>query len=652
MKRAGSILGLLLTGCTVGPDYHRPDLPVPNSFSSLPATQGQAPFSMPVAAGADLSQWWLQFGDAELQNLITRALKSNLDLLVAASRVREAREQEIIAGAAGLPQINARGLAAGSHSEANAVPSGPLSSNLFSLGFDATWEVDLFGGARRSLEAAQANTEAAVWKMRDGQVMLTAELATDYIMLRATQERIAVLRDQAEAQQKLLQMIRARAGAGFVTELDVNQQSSLTDSTSAQIPELEANAHALEHAIAVLLAENPDAMAAELDPVAAIPTIPSTLPIGLPSALLRRRPDVRVAERELQAATANVGVAVSDLYPKFNLFGAVAIAGGGLGNLVSPGNPAEAGLGAITWPILHWGQDQANVRAKQEEAQQSYYAYQKTVLGAVQNVEDALARYTTEQQRLVQLERSESSAKLSTAIATEQFRVGAVTYVNVLTAEVADLIVREQLAESRQVFATDLISLYKALGGGWAADTDNADGTQSKGSGALSGPIAGNSDPSPGLVSNLDHPSLSNGANDARETNMVTDPTIDRRFTPVPLVQNSDARRSGLFADTTSENAIVTSGLRSSVQNNQRLSDQELQLGSWRSEAAAMQGWNRIISKADGLLSGLDPRITVADLPGKGRYYRLRTGLARGVDPAQLCQELVAKGLECLLRPG
>ena len=495
MKRLAAMAGLcLLAGCEVGPDYMTPAVPTAPSYQELPLNKAQAPFSVPVASAADLSQWWTQFGDSELQSLIARALKSNLDLLTAASRLREARQQVIIAGAAGLPKVNANGLGAYVHSNTplaeklgasgggssegdSAMVSQPEDTRLYSLGFDATWEVDIFGSVRRSIEAAQASTEAALWQVRDGEVSLTAEIATDYLTLRATQARIAILRSEVQSQQGVLNLTAARARTGFVTQLDVNQQNTLVASTVSQIPELQAQVRAMEHAIAVLLAEQPEAMAAELDQSAAIPGLPPQLPVGLPSDLLRRRPDVREAERQLASATAQVGVAIADLYPKFNLLALALFSGNQFVNLLSSKNLNEIGAGQITWPIFTGGETHATIRARKEEAKQAYYAYQKAVLGAVRDVEDALARYSGEQQRYLQLQRSFKSASSSVALARQQYRVGLVTYVNVLTAQSNELSARDQLAQSQQALAADLISLYKALGGGWqssAADTPGA----------------------------------------------------------------------------------------------------------------------------------------------------------------------------------
>jgi NodT family efflux transporter outer membrane factor (OMF) lipoprotein len=479
MKISTLLLVALLAGCTVGPNYRKPDIAVPTSYQGVPTSKDLAPLSVPTSSQADLSHWWMQFHDPELQTLISRALKSNLDLLAAASRVREAREQEIIAGAAALPHISAAGTAVNLHSNSDMFSSvaaggssgvtmpGSTNIRLYSLGFDATWEVDLFGGMRRGAEAAKASTQATLWQMRDGEVSLTAEIAEDYITLRATQARIAILRSEAQHQNAVLDLTRARARAGFVTQLDVNQQRTLVTQTLAQVPELQAQVGAMEHAIAVLLGEQPEATMQELDGSIALPTIPPKLPVGLPSELLRRRPDIREAERRLATATANIGVAVADLYPKLNLIGLLSMSSNGLGGLVSTNNLGEIGVGSIMWPLFEGGKTHANIRTKKEQAKQAYYAYQKAVLGALRDTEDALARYMTEQQRLMELRRAVQSATSSAMIAEQQYRAGLVTYVNVLMAQSNELSARNQLMQSQQALETNLVSLYKALGGGW-----------------------------------------------------------------------------------------------------------------------------------------------------------------------------------------
>jgi outer membrane protein, multidrug efflux system len=477
--RAWSLFILpLLAGCTVGPDYKQPDMPTPDAFAAE-----STPLSIPVANQTDISSWWAQFHDAELESLIARALSANLDLKTAASRLREAREQEAIAGAAGLPNVSAMGDAARLHSGRDILSqlgggsssSGPPASGssggtdvtLYSLGFDATWEIDVFGGVRRSVEAAQAGSEMARWQMRDGEVTLTAEIATDYIGLRAAQARLAILAGELKSQDTTLELVSARRNTGFVTELDVNQQYALKADTEAQIPPLEAMVRTQEHAIAVLLAAQPDALAAELDNSAPLPEIPASLPVGLPSDLLRRRPDVREAERKLAQATAEEGVAIAALYPKFNLIGAINLASNSLGSLFNSSSLNEVGVGMISWPLFSGGKGHANVRAKQEEEQQAYFAYQKAVLGAVQDCEDALVRYAAEQRRFVTLQEAVARDQSSLTIATQQYQVGLTNYVNVLTAESNQLQASDQLAQSKQALAGDLASIYKALGGGW-----------------------------------------------------------------------------------------------------------------------------------------------------------------------------------------
>jgi NodT family efflux transporter outer membrane factor (OMF) lipoprotein len=467
MKHTILSAALFCAGCTVGPDYKKPDLGVPPAFREAPNTV--------AASDADLAQWWTQFNDPELQSLVARALKSNLDLQTAASRVREARQQEIVEGAQGLPQVNASGNHLHFHSNSDTLagltgqPPAPGGTDikLYNVGFDATWEIDIFGDVRRAVEQANANTEAAIWEMHDGEVSLTAEIATDYLELRTLQARLIILTDEEKRERDTLSLVSARAKTGFVTQLDVNQQVSQAESTAAQIPPLQAQMRATEHAIAILLGELPDALAPELEITAPPPATPAVLPPGLPSDLLRRRPDVREAERKLAAATAGIGVAVADLYPKFNLMGSASFTSNRLNNLLSTSNLGEFGLLQITWPIFAGGKIHANINAKKEETTQAYLAYQKSLLGAVKDAEDALTREATDILRVQALDRAARSAQSSALIARQQYAAGFVTYINVLQTQATDLLTRDQLVQGQLALATDLVSLYKALGGGW-----------------------------------------------------------------------------------------------------------------------------------------------------------------------------------------
>lgn len=482
---SAAVLG---AGCEVGPHYREPQPDAPADFADLPASPEEAPLSMVRSDSADLARWWTQFHDPELESLIKRALRSNLDLQTAASRIRQAREQEIIAGGARLPSISASGNAVHLHSNSNplaglaggsgaspgsstgagAASGGPGTSlSLYSAGFDATWEVDFFGAAERVREAAKADTEAALWQLRDAQVSLSAEVASGYLALRTAQTRSAIIQQSVHHQTELLDLATARARAGLVTELDVNQQRTQLAATAAQLPGLEAEQRARVHALGVLLGLEPETLRMELSTAAAPPLVPAALPIGLPSELLRRRPDVRHAERQLAAATADVGVAVASLYPKFNLIGAVTQASSSAGNLLAGRSFTDVGLGMISWPLFQGGRLRANVQVSEERQNQAYLVYRKSVLSALQDGEDALARYTSEQRRLVSLRESQRAAASSAHIAEQQYRAGLVTFINVLTATTTWLSAEDQVQQSDEALAQDLVSLYKALGGGW-----------------------------------------------------------------------------------------------------------------------------------------------------------------------------------------
>ncbi len=478
---------LALQACAVGPNYHPPQIKTAAAYSELAAGADQP--SQPVASEADLSQWWTQLDDATLDSLITRALAQNLNLKAATARLRQARESVVVAASADIPHLSSSAVVARLNdnsksfvlsnlfgADAGGAGSGqsystPSHLNLFAANLDASWEIDIFGGGRRSVEEADANLEAAVWRRRDGEVSLTAEVANDYLMLRALQAEIAIAKSEAETQAANFTIIRQEAKAGFVTQLNINQQQAQVEATIAQIPELQAQARAQIHAIAVLLGQAPETVAAELDAPGPLPTPPLTLPVGLPSDLLRRRPDIRQAERQLAAATAGVGVQVANLYPKFNVMAlGPAFASTTTNHLFDLNNAASLGYGMIQWPIFEGGRVRANIRSARAQADQAYLNYQQTILSALQNVEDALARYTSEQQRIKPLEASLKAAQSSMLIAKQQYAIGLVTYINILQAQATELNAETQLTQAKAALAQDLTSLYTALGGGWSAD--------------------------------------------------------------------------------------------------------------------------------------------------------------------------------------
>ena len=468
-------LGLLTTSlvaaCTVGPNYQRPQVSVPETFSKATA---------PGPSDAELASWWSAFGDAELDALVQRALAQNLDLEAAAARIREARARETVAGAAGLPQVDAQGSVTHQRISENAIPippgAGGQQGGAFGLpgsefttwraGFDASWEIDLFGKTRRSVEAARARTEVAIWDRRDLQVTAAAEVANAYLTLRTLQARIANAQADVASEQRLQQLVAARVRGGLVSGQDLAQQSSAASAAAAAIPALQAQAEAQIHAIAVLTGQAPEALDAELAQAKALPSPPS-VPAGVPSELLRRRPDIRAAERQLAASTADIGVAVADLYPRFSLTAAPALVSTALSSLLEWGSRSFSLGAAVDWPLLSGGRTRGEIAVANARQEQALVAYRKSVLTALQDVEDALSRVDGDRGQLDNLKRAVADAARAEDIAGTRYRGGLVTYSDVLLARGKRLTLEEQMIDAQGALARDTASLFKALGGGW-----------------------------------------------------------------------------------------------------------------------------------------------------------------------------------------
>ena len=474
---------LALSACTVGSNYHQPSLPTPPAFARTAPTP--LPTAPPVIG--DLSSWWESFNDPMLTWLVRRALAANLDVETAASRVREARTQIITARASELPSLSASGntidfndnhKSSSATSAAGASAAGaesglglaiPSTLHLYSAGFDATWEVDIFGGGRRRIEQAKDTQLAMVWALRDVQVSLAAEVASDYLTLRLTQARIAVGEAELQRQKDIASVVAARRKTGFVTNLDVNQQNVQVETAAAQIPQLQAQAETEIHAIAVLLGQTPESLSQELRaPADPLPPEPPALPAGLPSQLVERRPDVREAERQLAAANANIGVQTANLFPKVNLIGLASFASTSLSGLFNSDNFATVGVGMISQPVFDAGKTHAAIKAAKEERQQALFAYQKAGLGALQNVEDALSKYAADAARREALRGALASSDNSLTLAQDQYKVGLAAFVNVIQSENAQLNARDQYVQADGQVLSDLVALYKALGGGWS----------------------------------------------------------------------------------------------------------------------------------------------------------------------------------------
>lgn len=470
--------GLVLAGCTVGPDYERPTLPLPTSYAREAAAPGSE---------ADPAHWWTGFGDAKLTALIDRALADNPDIAIAASRVREARLQEIAARAAGKPALNAAAQASrvefsknagfaslarlfsnGSGTGGTGVAAPGSGISTIAIGFDASWELDLFGGDRRGVEAARARGEAALWSGRDAAITLAAEIADAYFALRLDQTQLALVEEEVARERRVLEIAGNVARSGLTPGIDVVRQRSSLSTALARIEPLKADIEVRMHALGILTGQTPEALLDELRVPTAALGQPPVVPAGLPSDLLRRRPDIRAAERRLAAATADIGVTVSALYPKFSLTGAAQLLSSSLTNLVS-GNSLQANVGAAaTFPILDWGRRKANVGLAREAREQAYRDYQATVLRALRDVEDPLSRIDAEHRRNEILRTALADAERTTAAVSARYRTGFVTQDSLLNAEVQVLTAREQLAASDALLRQQTAALFKAVGGGWS----------------------------------------------------------------------------------------------------------------------------------------------------------------------------------------
>jgi NodT family efflux transporter outer membrane factor (OMF) lipoprotein len=447
------------------------------------------------ATDAELATWWSAFGDPELSALVNRALAQNLDVETAAAKIREARAQEVVAGAAAFPQVDAQASATRQRISENAIPIPPGAGgstgggtsggttgfglpgsefNTFRIGFDASWEIDLWGKTRRSVEAARARTGAALWNRRDLQVSVAAEVANAYLTLRTLQQQTANAEAELARQQRFEKLVAARARGGLVTGQDLEQQRSQRAAAAAAIPPLQAQAEAQIHALGVLTGDTPEALIAELSPSKALPPAPPQIPAGLPSDLLRRRPDIRAAERELAASSADIGVAVADLYPKFSLTAAPALVSTALASLLTWGSRSYSIGAALDWPIFNGGRTRGTIAVANARQDEALIAYRKAVLASLQDVEDALSKADGDRRQLASLQDAVATAARAEDIARSRYGGGLVIYSDVLLAQAQRLTLENQVIETKGALARDTVALFKALGGGWPKMTEGA----------------------------------------------------------------------------------------------------------------------------------------------------------------------------------
>jgi len=460
MNRLVSLLvtALPLAACAVGPDYEAPATTLPEFRQAVPAQLAEQPFE---------AAWWRQFGDPTLDSLIERALADDLDLKIAATRVDEARA---FLGAARRERWPSVGVAV-AHTETNAQQPGFTDQRTeveaYDAGLAALWELDLFGRVRRGTQAAAADAAAAEADLRDAQVVVAAEVARSYLDLRGAQKRLRVAYANRDSQRETVNLTRVRLDLGRGNELDVASASARLAATEASIPPLVTAEAAAAHRLAVLLGLPPGTLDAELAPRELPPHL-TTLAVDSPAALLRRRPDIRAAERDLAAATARIGVAKADLFPQLTLNGFIGFIAGDAGQLGE--SPSRA------WrlsPVLSWAGLDGGVRARivaaEARAAGALATYDRAVLRALEETETAFVSYAQNRARLASVVEQTVASRRAAELARVQYREGALDFLRLLDAERGALQAEDALALAETELNTSVVVIYKALGGGWEA---------------------------------------------------------------------------------------------------------------------------------------------------------------------------------------
>lgn len=474
MRRAKRIcvaaIALCVGACTVGPDYAPPKPTLPAQFTTVSSARTQPE--------VDLSQWWQALKDPELDALIARAIAANPDVDIALARLQEERTREAVIAGEQLPLVEANGSIAkgtGSNSTRGRV-SGPLNAatdatNLREItqvvGFDAGWELDLFGQLRREAEAARANTQAAFHARNAVLIAVVADVARTYFNLRGSQLRLGVMRKDIDVARQGLDFVRTRFKLGITNELDVALAARELGTLSAQLAPLQADIATEENGLAVLLGTFPDNIRAELERPGALPQLPAQVQTGLPLALLKRRPDIQEAERKIAVANATIGVATAALFPEIALSGAAGVQGQGLGRSPATNTFIWSVGPSAYWPILDFGTLDAQIENATFQRQEQLVNYRKTVQEAVREVDDSISNYASQQDRLTRLNEAVNASERAVALAAERYDRGLTDYLNVLDAERENFSLKDQFIAARTQAGVQLIGLYKALGGGW-----------------------------------------------------------------------------------------------------------------------------------------------------------------------------------------
>ena len=497
------LASLIMTGCMVGPNYERPATTTPDVFDRTQTAQ--AP-SRAVESTFN-PEWWTLFNDPVLDNLEKQLADSNLDVAAASARLRQSRAQQRVTGAARLPTLDGaasydreRGSENGilsllgvtpsqtqSQSASGSAPLGVSSLpgskgspayNLYQFGFDASWEVDIWGRVRRSVEASSAQAEASYEDRNAVLLSARAELARDYIDLRDNQSLLSIAQQNLDIANNALKLTQARVREGVTTNLDVANASAQVESIESLLPTLQANSETLVNAIGVLLGQEPGALKQTLADAGAVPELPQQVPIGFPSELVQRRPDIRRADAQLHAATAAIGMAKADFYPRIMLNGSGGFQTLQLSSLASWASGQFVVGPSITMPIFEGGRLKGTLQLREAQQQEAAIVYQHTVLDAWKEVDDALVTYDAEQRRRDHLTSVVSLNQQALTIAQQRYKAGALDYLDVLNVQKQLLEAQSNLQQSKATADANLITLCKALGGGWESGDAQAGDAQ------------------------------------------------------------------------------------------------------------------------------------------------------------------------------
>jgi len=474
----GLVVGftLLLAGCAVGPDYVKPEAPQPQKW-----LEQEDPLIK--SDSADFGQWWTVLNDPDLDTLVELASQQNLSLRIAGIRILEARAQLGIAIGDLYPQKQSVGgnatYTSASENAANTQPGADFSYGSLDLGFDAAWELDFWGKFRRAVESNVGQLESSIASYDDILVTLTAEVARTYILIRKQEALLIIARENVKIQEQSLKIVETRFKEGDITELDVQQAQTLLQSTKASVPRIQIDLRQSRNGLAILLGMLPGKLENILTLSKPIPSTPAEASVGIPSELLRRRPDIRLAERQLASQSALIGVAKADLYPHFTLFGSIGLqssnaditaagypGGSSFSDLWSSDSIYFMGGPGFSWNILNYGRTKNQIRVQDARFQQLVVNYQNTVLRAAQEVEDAMVAFLRSQDEVKFLSESVKAATRSVELSMIQYQEGLVDFQRVLDTQRSQSQEQNRLIEVQGSVALYFIALYKALGGG------------------------------------------------------------------------------------------------------------------------------------------------------------------------------------------